>query len=119
MNRSDCLQKAARTITKFRHEEYGDFKVNAANVAAGWTVIFGVEVAPHQVALALDWFKSCRLVANPTHEDSWVDKAGYTALGVEIATNDSASDRIAVAETDYPVEDGYPIETMERMTGRG
>jgi len=29
-----------------------------------------------------------RCVANPAHEDSWIDKQGYTQHGLEIAMTD-------------------------------
>jgi hypothetical protein len=31
----------------------------------------------------MDWVKTSRLVESIDHEDSWIDKAGYTALGTE------------------------------------
>jgi hypothetical protein len=31
----------------------------------------------------MDWVKTSRLVESIDHEDSWIDKAGYTALGAE------------------------------------
>lgn len=33
------------------------------------------------VALMMDLLKTARLAANPTHLDSWLDKAGYSACG--------------------------------------
>ena len=38
----------------------------------------------------MDWLKSCRLLGELNHEDSWVDKLGYTALGGEIADKGKA-----------------------------
>jgi hypothetical protein len=31
----------------------------------------------------MDWVKTSRLIETIDHEDSWIDKAGYTALGAE------------------------------------
>lgn len=37
------------------------------------------------VALMMDLMKTARLENAPAHLDSWIDKAGYTACGAEIA----------------------------------
>jgi len=68
--------KALNTIND-RGKNYGDIKKNHENIAKGWSVIFGVEVKPYQVALANDWQKTVRLLFDPEHEDSNVDKVGY------------------------------------------
>jgi hypothetical protein len=31
----------------------------------------------------MDWVKTARLIETIDHDDSWVDKAGYSALGGE------------------------------------
>jgi len=87
MNRSDVLEQAGAAISGDRHSDYGDARDNFANIAAGWQVIFGVDVTTAQVALAMDWVKTARLLQTPNHADSWVDKAGYTALGAEVAND--------------------------------
>ena len=35
------------------------------------------------VILMMDWVKTARLLETIDHEDSWVDKIGYSALGAE------------------------------------
>ncbi len=85
MNRSDVLEQAGAAIDGDRHRDYGDARDNFRRIAAGWEVILGVDVTPAQVALCMDWVKTARLVQTPNHADSWVDKAGYTALGAEVA----------------------------------
>jgi len=32
----------------------------------------------------MDWVKTSRLLESIDHLDSWIDKAGYTALGAEL-----------------------------------
>jgi len=64
-------------IIESRGQNYGDIKTNHEEIAKGWSVIFGVEVKPYQVALANDWQKTVRLKANPKHHDSYKDKIGY------------------------------------------
>ena len=41
-----------------------------------------------RIALMMDWVKTARLLNSIDHEDSWIDKAGYTALGGEFSQND-------------------------------
>jgi hypothetical protein len=31
----------------------------------------------------MDWLKTSRLLVTLDHQDSWIDKAAYTALGAE------------------------------------
>ena len=85
MNRSDVLEQAGAAISGDRHDKYGDARDNFANIAAGWQVIFGVDVTAEQVALAMVWVKTARLLQTPSHDDSWLDMAGYAALGGEVS----------------------------------
>ncbi len=85
MNRSDVLEQAGAAISGDRHDKYGDARDNFANIAAGWQVIFGVDVTAEQVALAMVWVKTARLLQTPDHADSWIDMAGYAALGGEVS----------------------------------
>lgn len=79
------LREAERIVFGGRSELYGTPERNLEQIAAGWSVILGMTVEPYQVALCMDWLKTCRLLQKPEHRDSWVDKAGYTALGHEVA----------------------------------
>lgn len=82
--REAVLADASRAVVYSRASEYGDVKVNFTRIAALWEAAFGWPVAAFQVALAMDLVKTARLTNNPLHRDSWVDKAGYAALGAEI-----------------------------------
>ena len=42
-------------IIKNRGTDYGDIKTNHEEIAKGWSIILGIEVKPHQVALCNDW----------------------------------------------------------------
>lgn len=90
MDRTKVIIEANDLITIDRAEDYGDASSNFLNISKGWSVIFGVEVSPEKVALAMDWLKTCRLVHSPDHFDSWVDKVGYSALGGEVAMKGKA-----------------------------
>ena len=93
MNREQVLSKAEELINGQRAEDYGDAYQNFQRIADGWNVIVReansdsgwTYLTPSHVALMMDWLKTCRLLSTLDHEDSWVDKAGYTALGAEFA----------------------------------
>lgn len=86
MGRSEILHQADVLINGERADAYGPPQKNFAVVAALWTPVFGTDVTPVQVALALSQLKVARLIQFPGHEDSWIDAAGYIALGGELAT---------------------------------
>jgi len=85
MNRNDCLEEAKTIINGDRAKDYGDAKENHERIAKMWSVILGQEITPVQIILCMDATKTCRLITSPDHADSWVDKAGYNALGAEIS----------------------------------
>ena len=84
LGRDAALAEAGELINGDRARNYGTAQQNFERIAAGWSVIFNQEVSLAQVALAMDWVKSARLVQTPNHHDSWVDKLGYSALGAEV-----------------------------------
>lgn len=98
MNRKQVLAKAEKLINGQRATDYGDAYDNHARIADGWNVIMqeamvnSGELTPSHVALMMDWLKTCRLLTTINHEDSWVDKAGYTALGAEFALKTGRTD---------------------------
>lgn len=85
MDRFQCLDKAAEAVTA-RQTSYGAPEDNASRIAAYWSVVVGIDIHPWQVALMMGHVKDARLLEDPGHVDSWVDKAGYAAYGAEIAT---------------------------------
>lgn len=85
MKRDEILDEAKDLVSGDRHDDYGDAAVNFARIAQGWSVILGTDVTPVQVALCMDWVKTARLIQSPDHADSWIDKAGYSALGGEVS----------------------------------
>ena len=50
-----------------------------------WSVILNYEVSLQDVYLCMIAVKMSRLIHDSEHEDSWVDIAGYAALGGEVA----------------------------------
>ena len=92
MNRTDVLNKAGELIDGERAKDYGDAAENFKNIATMWSVVFGHPVLPEQVALCMTGVKVCRLTKSLDHADSWIDAAGYIALGAEIATASGVCD---------------------------
>lgn len=88
MNRDQALFKARLLVSSERAQEYGSAEENFERVARLWKAAFGWDVTLADVPLALDLLKTARLVSNPYHVDSWVDKAGYSALGAELYSSD-------------------------------
>ena len=89
MKRDEVLDKAKSLINGDRAKDYGDAYENHQRIADGWNVIMRGAYASHgyltpaHVTLMMDWVKTSRLIETIDHEDSWIDKAGYTALGAE------------------------------------
>ena len=87
MKSGKILQEAFKLVHGPRAEKYGPPLTNHQRIAAGFSVIFNQEVTPSQVVKALIWLKIARLV-NANDDDSWVDIAGYAAIGSEIADDE-------------------------------
>ena len=86
MNKAEVLERGIELITGDREKNYGSTHTNFSRIAALWSPIFGCDVEPHQVALAMNQLKVARLIETPDHEDSWCDGAGYLGIGGELAT---------------------------------
>ena len=87
MTRDEILDTAKELINGPRAKDYGDASDNFVRIADGWNIIAQNAVRTHgyitrkHVALMLDWLKTARLLETIDHDDSWIDKAGYTGLG--------------------------------------
>ena len=87
MTRDEILDTAKELINGPRAKDYGDASDNFDRIADGWNIIAQNAVRTHgyitrkHVALMLDWVKTARLLETIDHDDSWIDKAGYTGLG--------------------------------------
>lgn len=72
-------------VLKERQKEYGDAENNFEKIGAIWAIMLEVEKIPAwKVALMMDAVKSVRVLANPQHFDSWLDKMGYVRHGINI-----------------------------------
>jgi hypothetical protein len=84
LGRAEVLDRAKKLINGDRHDDYGSAEQNHERIAAIWSAVLGVNVEAWQVALCMAGVKMARLAFDPTKEDSWVDLAGYAALGGEM-----------------------------------
>jgi len=86
MKKEEILSTASGLISGQRAEDYGSLEDNFGRIAAMWAVILESDfVSTEQVALCMAAVKMCRLVKSPQHTDSWVDLAGYAAIGGELS----------------------------------
>lgn len=83
--RAETLDNASRCVLKDRNQAHGDPEDNFSVIAQLWTAYLGYPIDATQVAAMMALMKIARLKHNPTHEDSWVDLAGYAACGAGIA----------------------------------
>lgn len=87
---AQILADAGATIAPSgeRGKTYGEASVNFDRIARLWEPVLGVptgSISAEQVALCMNQVKVSRLVQTPNHRDSWLDGAGYMALGGGIA----------------------------------
>ena len=87
MRKAEVLERGVELITGDRETDYGEAHRNFADIAALWSVTLGTTVEPWQAAACLSQLKLARAIKTPTHEDSWVDMAGYVGLAGELATD--------------------------------
>ena len=80
------MSKRVTDILAERQEIHGDAITNFTMIGRMWGALLQIDdIAPHVVALMYDAGKSVRCIANPLHDDNWLDKQGYTKHGMEIA----------------------------------
>lgn len=84
--RAKVLEDASEAVLRDRTVTHGgNLEQSFAAIAAHWTILFGVDVEPWQVPLAMNLLKIVRANHNPKHLDNWTDQAGYAACGAELA----------------------------------
>ena len=79
------MDEAKRLTATDRNEIYGDPYTNHKRIADLWSVYLETEISPSQVALCLSLVKIARLIESPTHLDSYIDLAAYSAIAGEIS----------------------------------
>jgi hypothetical protein len=61
----------------------------------------------------MDWVKTARLLQTISHEDSWLDKVGYSALGGEFSGKSEELDNLGI-DIDMLRE----VETIQRKMNK-
>lgn len=90
--RAECLRTAESLVNGDRNAQYGDPAADFKRTASFWqTYLDGTieargkfELLPHDVAVLMDLLKTSRLCWSPQKDDTWHDKAGYTACGYDV-----------------------------------
>ena len=77
--KENVLAEADRIVHGDRQNQYGSPRDSLSTTAALWGPIFGTEVTPEQVALAMIELKVARILAG-SGRDSFVDLAGYAGV---------------------------------------
>ncbi|UJQ86577.1 hypothetical protein SEA_PENGUINLOVER67_55 [Mycobacterium phage PenguinLover67] len=87
--RERILEEARRAISGERQRDYGPPTASFERIGKMWAAILGLdEVTAEQYAMCMAAVKIGRLIESPNHRDSWMDLAGYAALGAEVAATE-------------------------------
>ena len=90
MNHKETLIAAAKIIDA-RGNEYGDMVETHRRIARLFNdMVPDVQLTAQHVAAVLMAVKLARIYAQPTHDDSFVDLAAYTAFRSELVRDDQS-----------------------------
>lgn len=89
--RADVLDEAKQAVCSDRNTEYGEPIDNfgrwaGACHALGYRGPGGRDLKPHDLAVIMGLGKLSRSIQSPDKKDTWVDLAGYAAVGFELVT---------------------------------
>ncbi len=85
VTRNELLDRAKADVDGPSSGEPGDPESTLGRVAEYWSIYLERDLLAEDVALMMSLMKIARLGDNFGHEDSWVDLAGYAAVGAEVA----------------------------------
>ena len=87
MNYYDIMRNAAE-IFNDRNPKYGDMRMGMENVAQIATIITGIHLTAHDVALVLHAVKLSRLNSDRKNPDHYIDGVNYMAFAGELITEE-------------------------------
>ena len=87
MNYYDIMRNAAEIFNE-RNPKYGDMRVGMNNVAQIASIITGIELTAHDVALVLHAVKLLRLSGDRKNPDHYIDGVNYMAFAGELITEE-------------------------------
>lgn len=83
-DRATILDTAKEYVTKDRAATHGGAEESFEYIANFWSNYLGVGISEKDVCAMMCLLKIARIRGNPDHLDSWIDVAGYAALGGEM-----------------------------------
>lgn len=102
--RNKFLATVQGIVNNDRNKSYGSAEDSFQAIADFWSTYlytrfgFSQDITVFDVACMMDLMKSARIASNPTHMDSWVDKAGYAACAGGILEQREEM-KVKIAET--------------------
>jgi hypothetical protein len=96
MEYREIMHEAARVFNE-RNPKYGDMRVGMERVAHIATLITGIQLTAHDVALVLHAVKLSRLGADRRNPDHYVDGVNYLAFAGELIEGPAIDPEIAEA----------------------
>jgi hypothetical protein len=85
MNRKEVLDAAARAVLRDRAATHGRPEETFGLIAEFWSSYLGQDLSPADAAMLLALLKIARQRQNPSHDDNYLDLAGYAACAAELA----------------------------------
>ena len=92
-DRETILRTAEELINGDRHEDYGPALEQHSRIAALWSAYLSHDVSPVDVSIMMVLLKASRIKAGGPAGDSFIDIAGYSALGGEMHADLTKSDK--------------------------
>jgi hypothetical protein len=97
MEYRDIMHEAARVFND-RNPKYGDMRVGMERVAHIATMITGIQLSAHDIALVLHAVKLSRLDADRKNPDHYVDGINYLAFAGELIESSTSAENIIDSE---------------------
>src|ERR1700678_2800727 len=112
-----CLEAAINACCGDRALNYGAPEDNFKRIAELWTTWQQIKgsyfpknsYSPVDVAVMNILLKVARLANTPSHNDSWIDIAGYAACGADITRSGEQKQEGINSKLDKPLTEGVPI----------
>ena len=96
MEYRDIMHEAARVFND-RNPKYGDMRAGMERVAHIATIITGIQLSSHDIALVLHAVKLSRLGADRRNPDHYVDGVNYLAFAGELIESPSDTNGLNAA----------------------
>src|ERR1700678_1741999 len=113
-----CLEAAIAACCGDRAFNYGAPENNFRRIGDLWNAWWNVRVpstddtapfGPVDIAVMNILLKVARLANTPSHNDSWIDIAGYAACGADITRSGEQKQEGINSKLDKPLTEGVPI----------